>query len=289
MADNVSRTHATDPLTWQIHGKYFDLSAPRIMGILNVTPDSFSDGGRFNSLESALGQIGLMAGQGADIIDIGGESTRPGSDPVTEEEELDRVIPVLEKALSEFPDLFFSIDTTKYAVAQEALKRGVHFVNDVSGLQKEPGLAELTGKHGAAYILMHAQGDPKTMQENPVYRDVIADISVFFERQTERLRENGVEHIVIDPGIGFGKTLEHNLSIIRELEKFSESGYPLLIGASRKSMIGQILNDCPVDKRLAGTIALHYHALLKGAKILRVHDVKEAKDSVLVYNAIMES
>lgn len=272
----------------QLRDKQLDLSEPKIMGILNVTPDSFSDGGEFNEVESALGRIGLMISQGAAIIDIGGESTRPGSEPVTEREELGRVIPVLDKALSQFPDTFFSIDTTKFAVAKKALERGVHFVNDISGGQKEPRLAQLSAKHKAGYILMHSQGNPKTMQQDPTYDNVVQDIRGFFKSQIKRAEKAGVKSLILDPGIGFGKTQEHNIEILKNIEKFRDLGYPLLVGASRKSMIGRILNDRDVSDRVIGTVAVHYSAMLKGANIIRVHDVKEAKDSILVYKALAE-
>lgn len=270
----------------KLRDKTLDLSSPKIMGILNVTPDSFSDGGEYNEVESALGRIGLMVSQGAHIIDVGGESTRPGSDPVTEQEELDRVLPILEKAISQFPDTFFSIDTTKYRVAEEALKLGTYFVNDVSGLQKEPRFVDLCLQYNAAYVMMHAQGDPKNMQQNPSYKDVVNDIKQFFREGISKSKEKGLENIIIDPGIGFGKTLEHNLRLIAHLDQFQELGCPILVGASRKSMIGQMLNDRPTDERLIGTIATHYHAMINGANIIRVHDVKEAHDSLQVFNAI---
>jgi dihydropteroate synthase len=269
-----------------IRDKTLDLSSPKIMGILNATPDSFSDGGNFNEVDAALGRIGLMISQGAHIIDVGGESTRPGSEPVTEQEELDRVLPILEKAITQFPDTFFSIDTTKYRVAEESLNLGTHLVNDVSGLQKEPRFVDLCVQHNAGYVMMHSQGNPQTMQKDPSYDDVIADIKKFLKARIDPAKEKGLKNIIIDPGIGFGKTLEHNLKLIAHLEKFQDLGCPLLIGASRKSMIGQILNDRPVDDRLTGTIAVHYHAMLNGANIIRVHDVKEAHDSLQVYNAI---
>jgi len=259
------------------------------MGILNATPDSFADGGEYNNIDSALGRIGLMVSQGAAIIDVGGESTRPGSDPVTEDEELQRVLPVLEKALSRFPDTIFSIDTTKYRVAQEALKLGVHLVNDVSGLQKEPRFAELCVRHNAGYILMHSQGNPKTMQEDPEYDEVVEDIKSFFRQQVAKAKEAGLEKIILDPGIGFGKAQQHNISILKRLREFVDLGYPLLVGASRKSMIGRILEDREVDDRVTGTVAVHYHAMMQGAKIIRVHDVKEANDSILVYNELTGS
>jgi len=269
-----------------IRDKTLDLSSPQIMGILNATPDSFSDGGNFNEVEAALGRIGLMISQGAHIIDVGGESTRPGSEPVTEQEELDRVLPILERAISQFSDTFFSIDTTKYRVAEEALKLGTHFVNDVSGLQKEPRFVDLCVQYNAGYVMMHSQGNPKTMQKDPDYDNVIADIKQFLKNRVNKAREKGLENIIIDPGIGFGKTLEHNLKLIAQLKEFQDLGCPILVGASRKSMIGQILNDRSVDDRLTGTIAVHYHAMINGANIIRVHDVKEAHDSLQVFNAI---
>jgi dihydropteroate synthase len=256
------------------------------MGVLNATPDSFSDGGAFNETEAALDQIRLMVSQGASIIDVGGESTRPGSEFISAQEECGRVMPVLEKAIHQFPDTLFSIDTTKYAVAEEALRLGVHFVNDISGLRREPRLASLCAAYNAGYILMHSQGNPKTMQDNPVYNDVVLDIRSFFEEKTSQARQAGVQSIIIDPGIGFGKTLAHNIELIRNLEAFKSLGYPLMIGASRKRMIGQLLNDRPVTDRLIGTIAIHYHAMLKGTDIIRVHDVREANDSMLIYNAL---
>jgi dihydropteroate synthase len=259
---------------------------PKVMGILNATPDSFSDGGKYLDVDRALDRIHIMIQHGASIIDIGGESTRPGSDPVSVQEEIDRVIPVIEKAISLFSDVEFSIDTTKYEVAKAALEKGVHIVNDVSGLQKEPRLADLCAEFEAGYVLMHSQGDPKTMQQDPQYDDVLQDIFSFFEEKLEELRTKGVRKIILDPGIGFGKTLQHNLRLISGLEIFNKFDLPILIGASRKSMIGAILNGRPTGGRLAGTIALHYHTLMKGADILRVHDVEEASDSIRIFNAI---
>lgn len=269
-----------------VRGRTLDLSTPVVMGILNVTPDSFSDGGEFLAPDAAVERIGTMIAEGAAIIDIGGESTRPGSEPVSAPEEINRVLPVLEKGIAAFPDTFFSIDTTKHAVAEEALRLGAHIVNDVSGLQKEPRLAALCVQYGAALVLMHSQGDPKTMQRDPSYEDVIGDIYRFFQWQTDLARSEGLENLILDPGIGFGKTLQHNLEIIRKIDRFRELGYPLMLGASRKSMIGQLLGGRPVDGRLAGTLAVHCHALMSGARILRVHDIREAKDTIMVYNAI---
>lgn len=272
-----------------IRDQLLDLSFPKIMGILNVTPDSFSDGGAFNEIDSALEHIEEMVSEGAHIIDIGGESTRPGSDPVSENDELNRIIPILERAIPQYPDTFFSVDTTKHKVAREALKLGAHLINDVSGLQKEPRLADLCAEYQAGYILMHSQGDPKTMQKNPSYDDVVNDLYLFFKKQIEMAKEREVEHLIIDPGIGFGKTLQHNTALIRELSSFKSLGCPMLVGASRKSMIGELLNNRAVDGRLIGTIATHYHALVNGANIIRVHDVQEAHDSLMVYKAIAQT
>lgn len=277
----------TPQRTFELRGKTLDLGQPKVMGVLNLTPDSFSDGGQFFSVEAAIKRVSEMAEEGADIIDVGGESTRPGSDPVSEEEELSRVIPVLKKLVPAFPSLFFSIDTTKYEVARQALSLGVHLVNDVSGLEKEPRFVKLCGTFDAGYILMHSKGDPKTMQESPHYDNLFDEIDHYFSERIERLLRGGCERIILDPGIGFGKTLQHNLQIVGGLDKFKRYGLPVLAGASRKSMIGQILNNRSTDGRLAGTLAIHYHCLMKGATFLRVHDVREARDSIQIYNAVL--
>jgi len=272
-----------------VRDKQLNLERPAVMGILNTTPDSFSDGGRFDTLSKALQRTEEMISLGADIIDVGGESTRPGADPVLEETETERVIPVLQKAVKRFPNTLFSVDTTKYAVARQALEAGAHIINDVSGLRKEPKLAGLCAEYKAGYILMHSLKDPKTMQNEPEYDSVVCDILEFLLNQTKSLREQGVSSIIVDPGIGFGKTTEHNLRIIKELKKFSTLGYPVMLGASRKSMIGNVLNKRPVDGRFAGTIAAHYHGLMNGANILRVHDVEAAADSVELFCRISDS
>lgn len=259
-----------------------------MMGIVNVTPDSFSDGGKYHSVQQTADAIGKMVDDGAAIIDIGGESTRPEAEPVSESEESDRVLPVLEAVLNYFPDTFFSVDTTKHQVAKESLKLGAHIINDVSGLQKEPRFAELCSEYNAGYVLMHSQGDPQTMQKNPEYENVVKEIFDFLKKEIEQLQQAGVSSIMIDPGIGFGKTLSHNLDIIKGLKKFVTLNRPLLVGASRKSMLGKLLGGRPADERLAGTLAVHYHCLMQGAKILRVHDVKEAVDSVKVYEALSD-
>lgn len=256
------------------------------MGILNLTPDSFSDGGQYSDVDSAISRVGAMVEAGAEIIDVGGESTRPGSDGVSEKTELGRVMPVLEAVIPLFPDVVFSIDTTKYEVARQALKTGAAIVNDVSGLQKEPRLAGLCAEHNTCLVIMHSQGAPRTMQENPQYDDVVQDIVTFFEKQVELARREGVEKIILDPGIGFGKTLEQNLRLIAHLDEFKKAGFPVMIGASRKAMIGAILGGRPTNERIFGTVAVHYHSLLKGADIIRVHDVKEASDSLRIFKAV---
>ena len=274
-------------------GKALSVSTPCIMGVLNVTPDSFSDGGEFNSVNRAVGRIGQMVREGASIIDVGGESTRPGSDPVSEQEELLRVIPILDKAVAAFPEAMFSIDTTKYEVARQALDCGVQIVNDVSGLRKEPRLAELCAQYAAILVIMHSRESPKTMQDFPQYQNVTSEIAAFLMEKATFAKKRGVSQIVIDPGIGFGKTVQQNLEIIAHLDIFTGTGYPVLIGASRKSMIGQILADeigpRPVENRLAGTLSLHYHALMQGASVLRVHDVRDAYDSLEIFKAVTEA
>ena len=270
-----------------LRGQTLFLSKPVVMGVLNVTPDSFSDGGKFNTITVAVERIEEMQEEGATIIDIGGESTRPGAPAISAEEEIDRVLPVLEQALGNFPNLFFSVDTTKFEVARRALEAGAHIINDISGLQKEPRLAGLCADFNAGYILMHSQGNPQTMQDNPTYNDVIADITTFLNDQLAVAADHGLtENIILDPGFGFGKTLNHNLTIATHLEKFLSLGFPILTGASRKSMIGTVLGNRNVEGRLFGTVAFHYDNLLKGAKIIRVHDVRAAADSVSIYNAL---
>lgn len=256
------------------------------MGILNVTPDSFSDGGNYTELSRALDKIYVMVKAGADIIDVGGESTRPGSEGVSEQEEIDRVMPVLEAAVPLFKKTIFSIDTTKYNVARQAIAAGAEIVNDISGLQREPRLAELCAEFDSTLIIMHSKGDPKVMQKNPHYEDVIAEVGEFFQKQADLAKSKGAEKIILDPGFGFGKNLEHNLKLAARLREYKKFGYPLMAGASRKSMIGKILDNRPVNERLFGTLALHYHCLTQGAGIIRVHDVKEAADSVRIFTAV---
>lgn len=245
-----------------------------IMGILNVTPDSFFDGGRYRLTDSAVRRAEEMLEEGADIIDIGGESTRPGSEPISLEEEMDRVIPVFEK-LRGF-QIPLSIDTYKAKVAEEACKLGASVINDISGLQYDQRILEVAKEYGTHLIIMHIKGTPRNMQDNPYYSDVVQEVSSFLQSQAYLAEKSGFpgEKIILDPGIGFGKTLEHNILILRNIEKFKDLGFPLLVGHSRKSMIGRLLGDRPPEERLFGTLAISAYLILKKVNILRVHDVK---------------
>jgi len=258
-------------------GKYcFDLGKRTyVMGILNVTPDSFSDGGKWCTLERAIEHSQVMAEAGADIIDVGGESTRPGSQPISVEEEKRRIIPVVERLLEEV-DLPISVDTYKSEVAKDCLRLGAHMINDISALRFDPEMKEVVAASKAAVVLMHIKGRPQDMQENPHYDDLIEEITGYFKEAIKTAKEEGIEkeRIVIDPGIGFGKTVAHNLEIMKGLDKFKSLGYPILIGPSRKSVIGKVL-DLSVDQRLEGTAACVATCILNGASLIRVHDVKE--------------
>jgi dihydropteroate synthase len=249
------------------------------MGILNVTPDSFSDGGSFIDPRAAVDHALEMADQGADIIDIGGESTRPGAEPVSAADEIRRTVPVIEK-IREQSDIPVSIDTTKSEVAALALEAGADIINDVSALELDPDMAALAAESGAGVILMHMQGTPGTMQSNPSYGNVLEEIRDYLESRSGAAIQRGIarDRIVIDPGIGFGKTTEHNLTLLRELPALAECGYPVLIGASRKNFIGQLTGrKAPADRR-AGSLGAAAWAVVNGAHILRVHDVLDTCD-----------
>ncbi len=258
------------------------------MGIVNVTPDSFADGGRFVETDAAVDQALLLVGQGADILDIGGESTRPGAPAVSEEEELGRVLPVLEKLAGKV-DVPLSIDTQKPPVAKAALEAGAAIVNDIAANREDNAMWRLVGKHGAGYVAMHMRGTPKTMQENPVYDDVIAEVSGFLTDRLTRLEAAGVgaEQVIFDPGIGFGKTLEHNLALLGGLSKFTCLPRPILLGASRKSFMGRLLGTGTAD-RLPGSLACACHAVEAGVQIVRVHDVAETVQALRTIEAILE-
>ncbi|WP_320047253.1 dihydropteroate synthase [uncultured Ilyobacter sp.] len=277
-----------DPVV--IAGKEFDFSKKSyVMGILNITPDSFSDGGKNNSIEEAVKNAKEMVKQGAHIIDIGGESSRPGADYIPADKELDRILPVLERLVTEV-DIPISIDTYKSEVAKECLKRGAHIINDISGLRGDSEMAKVISESDAYCILMHMQGMPKTMQENPKYDDLIDDLIYELKKSIDIGENAGIESqkIILDPGIGFGKTFDHNLEIINRLDEFKTLGKPILVGASRKKFIGDILGS-EVDERLEGSLAVAAISVSKGASILRVHDVKETAKVLKVADAIKNS
>ena len=258
------------------------------MGILNVTPDSFSDGGNFVSTSSALEQARKMVADGAAILDIGGESTRPGAKAVSVQQELDRVIPAIQAIRQEMA-IPISIDTSKAQVMHEAVGAGANIINDVCALQGDGALAAAVDLD-VPVCLMHMMGEPRTMQHDPQYTDVVSEVLGFLLDRAKCCEKAGVaaENIWLDPGFGFGKTLEHNLQLINSVNRLVETGYPVLIGVSRKSSIGKLLDDRPVDGRLTGGLALALAALQKGAKIIRSHDVKETMDTVRVYRALKE-
>jgi dihydropteroate synthase len=262
---------------------------PAVMGVLNVTPDSFSDGGRFLEPVAALAHARQMAQEGADVIDVGGESTRPGSEPVGADEELRRVMPVLERLVAQL-DIPLSIDTSKARVAGAALSAGATFVNDVWALRADDRLAETVAGAGAELCLMHMQGDPKTMQSTPRYEDVVSEVKAFLEERLAFAVGEGIleERIWLDPGIGFGKTLEHNLELLQRLDAIVAIGRPVLVGASRKRFIGALTGRSEPD-RAAGTVAANVIALERGATMFRVHDVAETRDALAVATATLES
>jgi dihydropteroate synthase len=261
---------------------------PYIMGILNCTPDSFYPGSRVVETDEAVRRARAMIQAGADILDVGGESTRPGSDPVEAGEEIGRVVPVIKK-IRELSQVLISVDTRRVEVAEKALAAGADLVNDVSALRGGRAMAECIVARDVPVILMHMRGEPKNMQENPHYEDVIAEITEELTGSIDYARSCGIreDRIIIDPGIGFGKRLQDNLAILRDLRSFRSLGYPLLIGLSRKSFIGTVL-DKPVGERLIGTVAAHMAALMNGADILRVHDVAEAVDTVKMFEALKD-
>lgn len=265
-----------------------DLSTPQVMGILNVTPDSFSDGGKFADFEPALAQVQRMITDGATIIDIGGESTRPGAVDVSEADELARVIPIL-KVIKERFNILVSIDTSKAKVMSAAIAAGADIINDVRALQNEGCLAALAASN-VPVCLMHMQGLPRTMQDSPSYDDLINDIIVFFQQRIDACVNAGIsrERLILDPGFGFGKTLEQNFHLLANLSRFSSLGLPILAGMSRKSMIGNLLNR-DLEQRLAGSISTALFAAQQGAHIIRVHDVQETVDALTILKAVTDN
>ncbi|HIC8859182.1 TPA: dihydropteroate synthase [Aeromonas hydrophila] len=260
-------------------GLSLSLERPHVMGILNVTPDSFSDGGHFNQLERAMTHARQMVAEGATLIDIGGESTRPGAPDVSEQEELDRVIPVVESMVAEL-EVMISLDTSKAAVMREGCAAGAHLINDVRALL-EPGALAAAAAANVPVCLMHMQGQPRTMQAEPHYDDLLGEVRAFFDERIAACLAAGIERgqLLLDPGYGFGKTLAHNYQLLAQQEKLLDYQLPLLVGMSRKSMIGNLLG-CPVDERLAGSLACALIGMQRGARIIRVHDVRATMDAL---------
>lgn len=274
--------------TLKAGGRRLRMDRPLVMGVINVTPDSFSDGGKFLDAEAAIAHAKKLVKEGADLLDIGGESSRPGSDAIPAKEELERIVPVLDGIIDDVK-VPISVDTCKPQVARKVLDMGVHIINDITGLTSAK-LADVVAKHGAGIVIMHMQGTPKTMQKKPRYDDVVADILRFLRERVERAEKKGIrrEYIIIDPGIGFGKTAEHNLEIISRLKEFKSLGLPILVGASRKSFIGKVL-DKDVDDRLSGGLAMLSMSIQNGASIVRAHDVRESVVAAKMTWAVLES
>ncbi|QPN90319.1 dihydropteroate synthase [Proteus vulgaris] len=269
-------------------GRELNLSTPQVMGILNVTPDSFSDGGTHNSLNDAVNHAAKLIAEGASIIDIGGESTRPGANDVSIDEELQRVVPVVEAIRQRF-DVWISVDTSKAQVITESANVGASIINDIRSLQ-EPRALEAAAKTGLPVCIMHMQGDPKTMQQSPHYENVMIDVDCFLRENIQRCIDAGIEknQIILDPGFGFGKNLEHNYQLLAHLSELHHFGLPILAGMSRKSMVGQLLN-VPPQERVAGSVACAVIAAMQGAQIIRVHDVKETVDAMKVVQATLSA
>ena len=275
---------------WKIAGQTIDVSEHAlVMGVLNITPDSFSDGGRFFTAEKAIEHGVRMAEEGAQIIDVGGESTRPGAEPVPAEEELRRVIPVIEKLRAKI-DTVISVDTSKAHIASEAIKAGASIVNDVTGGRGDKTMMPLVAEKKSGFIIMHMQGNPRMMQANPRYDDVVSEVADFFRQQYTRVLECGIDPMAIafDPGIGFGKTLEHNLELLAQLERIRVHNRPLIVGVSRKSFLAKLTGLTEMSDRLAPAVALTSLLRTRGAGIFRVHDVKENVSALRVTEALLQ-
>ncbi|WP_111683398.1 dihydropteroate synthase [Winogradskyella tangerina] len=272
-------------MTINCKGQLIDLSSPKVMGILNVTPDSFHDGGQYKDESSILKQVETMLSEGATFIDIGGYSSRPGADFVSEDEELRRVIPVIELILKHFPETLISVDTFRSEVAKKSISAGAALINDISGGQLDDNMISTVGQMGVPYIMMHMRGNPKTMQQQTQYDDIVKDLNSYFAQRISKAHEAKVNDIIIDPGFGFAKTLEQNYELLNKMELLQMADKPILAGLSRKSMIYKTLNT-DSKNALNGTTALHMVALQKGANILRVHDVKEAVECVTLFNKL---
>lgn len=275
---------STQPLL-NVKGKLLDMSQPRVMGVLNVTPDSFFDGGQYLSTDAVLLQVEKMLQDGATFIDVGGYSSRPGAEVVTPEEEIKRVVPAIRRIMKAFPDALISIDTFRSEVARAAVEEGACIINDVSGGEADARMFETVGTLHVPYILMHMRGTPQTMNQHTNYEDMLKEIAAYFQQRILSLQQQGVKDIILDPGIGFAKTVQQNFQLLQQLDYFRIFSQPKLIGVSRKSLIWRTLNITP-EEALNGTSVLNTVALLKGASILRVHDVKEAVEVIKLIHAL---
>ncbi|MEG3656912.1 dihydropteroate synthase [Arenibacter palladensis] len=272
-------------MTINCKGNLLDLNTPRVMGIINITPDSFYDGGKYKDETEIIAQVETMLANGASFIDIGAYSSRPGADYVGEREELARITPIVKLLVKTFPDIIISIDTFRSRVADECLAHGAAIINDISAGNLDPKILEIVGKHQAPYIMMHMKGTPGTMQGLSNYENLLGEILFYFSEKVALARAAGINDIIIDPGFGFAKTLEQNYEILKKFNLLHTMDLPVLTGISRKSMIYRLLQTSP-EHALNGSTALHMYALTKGTKILRVHDVKEAMECIKLFNAI---
>jgi dihydropteroate synthase len=273
-------------IQYNFNDKILSLNTPKIMGIVNVTPDSFSEGGKYFSFDDAVNHALKLIDEGADIIDIGGESTRPGSDPVSLEEELRRTIPVVKNIHKQRKDVIISIDTTKSEVAQQALDSGAQIINDISGLTFDEKMIDIAKEYNSGVVIMHIKGNPKTMQVNPEYSDVVKEVYDFLLVQSIKAKQNDLDKIIVDPGIGFGKRIEDNFNLIKNLDYYQSLGYPVMIGLSKKSFIGKTLN-LDNDQREIGTIILETISVIKSARIIRTHNVKYCNQLVKLASHIL--
>ncbi len=272
-----------DNIEYNFRGKKLEFEKSFVMGILNVTPDSFSDGGNYFDPQKAIEHARKMISEGADIIDIGGESTRPGSESINLEEELKRVIPVIEALRKEVPQIIISVDTTKSKVAEQALEAGADIVNDISGATLDENMLAVINKFDAGLVIMHIKGDPKTMQNNPYYSDTVSEVYDFLIERTNAAKLLGIKNIIVDPGIGFGKRISDNYQLINRLEEFKSLGFPILIGVSKKSFLGKSL-DLDIDQRENATVCAESISMNNGARIIRTHNVKNAAQAVKIFN-----
>jgi dihydropteroate synthase len=272
--------------TIDCRGKIIDIEQPIVMGILNVTPDSFYDGGQYTDKNAIAARVKQILDEGADIIDIGGYSSRPGAEEISEKEELQRIGGTLDSIREQFPESVVSVDTFRAGIAQEVIEKyNVDIINDISGGSLEPEIIDVVATYGVPYITMHMQGTPQSMQKNPVYKHVVNDILDYFVKQVWSLRDKGIKDIIIDPGFGFGKTIDQNYQLLAGLDVFKSLELPILAGLSRKSMIYKFLDTTP-GEALTGTIALNLIALQKGTSILRVHDIRQAVETISIYKKV---